>query len=83
MYGVRFVLRAGVSERRRLIKVFLLFLQEETRFRLYRFDVLRFFDSLSVDESTLTRIAIWKAVPVPGSHLGPKSCTREASTVEE
>jgi hypothetical protein len=50
---------------------------------LYRFDVLRFFDSLSVDESTLTRIAIWKAVPVPGSHLGPKSCTLEASTVEE
>jgi hypothetical protein len=73
VYGVRFVLRAGVSERRRLIKVLLLFLQEETRFRLYRFDVRRFFDSLSVDKSTLTRNAIWKAVPVPGSHFGPKS----------
>jgi hypothetical protein len=71
--NLRLLTRSGPSERSRLIKVLLLFLQEETRFRLYRFDVRRFFDSLSVDESTLTRIAIWKAVPVPGSHLGPKS----------
>jgi len=39
------------SERSRLIKVLLLFLTQEIQFRLYRFDVRRFFDSLSVQGS--------------------------------
>ena len=54
--NLRILTRSGPSERSRLIKVLLLFLQEEIRFRLYRFDVRRFFDSLSVDES-LRRVA--------------------------
>jgi hypothetical protein len=54
--NLRLLTRSGPSERSRLIKVLLLFLHEETRFRLYRFDVRRFFDSLSVDES-LHRVA--------------------------
>ena len=51
--NLRLLTRSGPSERSRLIKVLLLFIQEEIRFRLYRFDVRRFFDSLSVDESLL------------------------------
>lgn len=51
--NLRFLTRSGPSERSRLIKVLLLFLQEEIHFRLYRFDLHRFFDSLSVDESLL------------------------------
>ncbi len=54
--NLRLLTRSGPSERSRLIKVLLLFLQEGIRFRLYRFDVRRFFDSLSVDES-LRRVA--------------------------
>lgn len=51
--NLRLMTRSGPSERSRLIKVLLLFLQEEIRFRVYRFDVRRFFDSLSVEESLL------------------------------
>lgn len=54
--NLRPLTRSGPSERSRLIKVLLSFLQEEIRFRLYRFDVRRFFDSLLVDES-LRRVA--------------------------
>jgi hypothetical protein len=50
------ITKTGPSERNRLIKVLLLFLNQEIQFRLYRFDVRRFFDSLSVDGS-LARVA--------------------------
>ncbi len=45
------ITRVGPSERSRLIKVLLLCLRQDLQFRLYRFDVHRFFDSLSVEES--------------------------------
>lgn len=45
------ITKAGPSERSRLIKVLLLCLKQEIQFRVYRFDVSRFFDSLSVEES--------------------------------
>lgn len=45
------ITKTGPSERSRLIKVLLLCLNQEIQFRLYRFDVRRFFDSLSVEKS--------------------------------
>ena len=45
------ITKAGRSERDRLIKVLALGLRQEIQFRIYRFDVRRFFDSLSVEES--------------------------------
>lgn len=45
------ITKAGPSERDRLIKVLLLSLRQEIQFRIYRFDIRRFFDSLSVEES--------------------------------
>jgi hypothetical protein len=54
--NLRCLKAAAPSERSHLIKVLLLFLHEEVNYRLYRFDIRRFFDSLTVDE-TLTRVA--------------------------
>lgn len=45
------ITKTGPSDRSRLIKVLLLFLNQEIQFRLYRFDVRRFFDSLCADDS--------------------------------
>jgi hypothetical protein len=54
--NLRCLKAAAPSERSHLIKVLLLFLHEEVDYRLYRFDIRRFFDSLTVDE-TLTLAA--------------------------
>jgi hypothetical protein len=43
--------RTKTGERNNLIKVLLAFLHEEVGFRVYRLDVSRFFDSLSIDEA--------------------------------
>jgi len=43
--------RTTTGERNNLIKVLLAFLQEEVAFRVYRLDVSRFFDTLSIDEA--------------------------------
>jgi hypothetical protein len=71
------ITRTGPSERSRLVKVLLLFLKQEIQFRLYRFDVHRFFDSLSVEESlahvadsTVSRKTVELLAAVLHEHVG-------------
>jgi len=68
------ITKAGPSERSRLIKVLLLCLKQEIQFRVYRFDVHRFFDSLSVEES-LAHVA--------GSAVSRKTVELLASVLRE
>jgi len=49
--NLSYLTRTTTSERNNLIKVLLAFLHEEVGFRVYRLDVSRFFDSLSIEQA--------------------------------